>query len=130
MWATGPVRKSLIMQATSTDGVRIKFETTGHGHPLVLLHGFFGDRTSWRSAGYVDALAGKFSLILIDARGHGLTALITGGAHAERIPVDPAEVQREADLFRAKGRAAGWSGVLLPPVSRCGTCWNARERLP
>jgi pimeloyl-ACP methyl ester carboxylesterase len=154
-----PVRKSLIMQATSNDGGRIDFETVGHGHPLVLLHGFFGDRTSWRSAGYVDALAAKFSLILIDARGHGgsdaphdtdsyridrqvhdvltvldalgidqaalwgasmggtiglhllarhpqrLTALITGGAHAERIPADPAEVQREAELFRTEGTA-------------------------
>ena len=64
----GPARKSWIMQATSTDGVRIEFETVGHGHPLVLLHGFFGDRTSWRSAGYIDALAAKFSLILIDTR--------------------------------------------------------------
>lgn len=137
----------------------VDFETTGHGHPLVLLHGFFGNRTSWRSAGYVDALAEKFCLILIDARGHGssdsphdtdsyrlgrqvedvvavldvlgisqaslwgasmggtiglhmlarhpqrLTALIVGGAHAERIPVDPGEVEREAELFRTEGTA-------------------------
>lgn len=155
----GPMRKSLIMQAISADGVRIDFETTGHGQPLVLLRGFFGDRTSWRSAGYVDALASQFLLILIDARGHGrsdaphdtdsyrldrqiqdvltvldalgigqaalwgasmggiiglhllahhpqrLTALIAGGAHADRLPVDPAEVQREAELFRTKGTA-------------------------
>jgi hypothetical protein len=53
----GSMRKPLIMQAISTDGVRIDFETTGHGRPLVLLHGFFGDRTFCRSAGYVDPLA-------------------------------------------------------------------------
>jgi pimeloyl-ACP methyl ester carboxylesterase len=64
------MRKSLLMQATSSDGVRIAFETAGCGQPLVLLHGFFGDRTSWRSAGYVDALAAQYLLVLIDAR-HG-----------------------------------------------------------
>lgn len=34
-----------------------------------------------------------------------LTALIAGGPHAERIPVDPAEVHREAELFRTEGTA-------------------------
>ncbi|MEW2398182.1 alpha/beta fold hydrolase [Streptomyces sp. NPDC046862] len=59
------------MQTTSSDGVRIAFETVGSGKPLVLLHGFFGDRTTWRSAGHVDALADSHRLVLIDARGHG-----------------------------------------------------------
>jgi pimeloyl-ACP methyl ester carboxylesterase len=59
------------MQVTGGDGVKIVFETVGNGLPLVLLHGFFGDRTTWRSAGYVDALASSHRLVLIDARGHG-----------------------------------------------------------
>ncbi|MET9793676.1 alpha/beta fold hydrolase [Streptomyces canus] len=59
------------MRVTSGDGVRIAFEVVGSGPPLVLLHGFFGDRTTWRSAGYVDALAGGHRLVLVDARGHG-----------------------------------------------------------
>jgi pimeloyl-ACP methyl ester carboxylesterase len=59
------------MRTTSADGTGIDFEMAGDGSPLVLLHGFFGDRTSWRSAGYVDSLAGKFLLVLIDGRGHG-----------------------------------------------------------
>ncbi|MFA1551332.1 alpha/beta fold hydrolase [Actinomadura chokoriensis] len=37
----------------------------------MLLHGFFGDRTTWQDAGYVDALADTHRLICIDARGHG-----------------------------------------------------------
>ena len=154
-----PVPQARAMQITSRDGLQISFETVGRGHPLVLLHGFFGDSTTWRSAGHVDALADNFRLVLIDARGHGgsdaphdvdsyridrqvddviavldalnigqttlwgasmggiiglhllarhperLAGLIAGGAHADRVAADPAEVEQEADLFRAQGTA-------------------------
>lgn len=59
------------MQATSPDGPQIAVETVGRGHPLVLLHGFFGDRTTRISGGHADALSARHHLILIDARGHG-----------------------------------------------------------
>lgn len=71
------------MQVTIGDGVPIAFETAGAGYPLVVLHGFFGDRTSGRSAGYVEALAGQFRLILIDARGHGDSGAPEGAASYE-----------------------------------------------
>jgi pimeloyl-ACP methyl ester carboxylesterase len=71
------------VQVTSGDGVPIAFETAGTGYPFVLLHGFFGDRTSWRSAGYVKALAGQSRLILIDARGHGESGAPEGAASYE-----------------------------------------------
>ncbi|MEU5992514.1 alpha/beta fold hydrolase [Spirillospora sp. NPDC047418] len=51
--------------------MRIAFEVIGRGRPLVLLHGFFGDRTTWHHGGHVEALAGDHRLVLIDARGHG-----------------------------------------------------------
>ncbi|MGA5194163.1 alpha/beta fold hydrolase [Streptomyces exfoliatus] len=59
------------MHVTSFDGLRIAFETAGCGAPLVLLHGFFGDRSTWWSAGHVEALADLYRLVVIDARGHG-----------------------------------------------------------
>jgi pimeloyl-ACP methyl ester carboxylesterase len=57
--------------AVVSDGTRIEFEVTGDGPPLVLLHGFFGDRSTWHAAGYVDALAAQFRLVLVDLIGHG-----------------------------------------------------------
>jgi pimeloyl-ACP methyl ester carboxylesterase len=54
-----------------SDGSRIEFEVTGDGPPLVLLHGFFGDRSTWAAAGYTGALADRFRLILVDLIGHG-----------------------------------------------------------
>jgi pimeloyl-ACP methyl ester carboxylesterase len=48
------------------NGARIEYEATGNGPPLVLLHGFIGDRSTWHAAGYVSALADQFRLIIID----------------------------------------------------------------
>jgi pimeloyl-ACP methyl ester carboxylesterase len=59
------------MPAVTRNGARIEYEVTGDGPPLVLLHGFFGDRSSWHHAGHVAALAPRFRLILIDLIGHG-----------------------------------------------------------
>jgi pimeloyl-ACP methyl ester carboxylesterase len=61
----------LFVASLARAGSRIEYEVTGDGPPLVLLHGFFGDRSTWHSAGHVGALAGQFRLIIIDLVGHG-----------------------------------------------------------
>lgn len=53
------------------DGTRISYEVAGAGPPLVLYHGLTGSGERWRDTGYVDGLGDIFSLILVDARGHG-----------------------------------------------------------
>lgn len=53
------------------DGVRIAYETRGSGPPVILLHGGGQSRRTWVEAGYVEALARRFRVIAIDARGHG-----------------------------------------------------------
>jgi len=59
------------MPYTISDGIRIHYEVEGDGPPLVLQHGFGQNASSWRLAGYVDALKPQYRLILVDARGHG-----------------------------------------------------------
>jgi pimeloyl-ACP methyl ester carboxylesterase len=59
------------MPFAPSGGVRIHYEVEGNGAPLLLHHGFSGSLKVWRRSGYVDALKGRFRLILIDARGHG-----------------------------------------------------------
>lgn len=64
-----------IADATSKDGVTIRYATIGSGRPLVLLHGFSDQIESWREFGYVDALdPARRRLVLIDQRGHGGTS--------------------------------------------------------
>src|SRR6266542_2095551 len=60
------------LYATSRDGVRIAYERSGEGRPLVLLHGgLVQDRRSWHDAGYVERLRSRFFVVTVDQRGHG-----------------------------------------------------------
>jgi pimeloyl-ACP methyl ester carboxylesterase len=59
------------MPHATNDGLRIHYEVTGRGEPLVLYHGLTGSGDRWRDTGYVAGLSDTYRLILIDARGHG-----------------------------------------------------------
>lgn len=50
-------------------GRTIAFERSGHGAPLVLLHGALGDSREWRPQ--LDALADEFTVVAWDAPGCG-----------------------------------------------------------
>ena len=102
------------MRITSSDGLTIGFEAVGRGHPLVLLHGFFGDRTTWQSAGHVDALADDFRLVLIDARGHGESeAPHDSGSYAiSRQVEDVLAVLDALDIDQAAMWGASMGGII------------------
>ena len=54
-------------------GLRIHYEVEGQGPTLVLQHGFTHSVRRWYLHGYVEALRNYYELVLIDARGHGLS---------------------------------------------------------
>jgi pimeloyl-ACP methyl ester carboxylesterase len=57
--------------ATSKDGTKLAFETTGSGPAVLLLHGGGQTREVWRRTGYVERLARDFTVVSIDLRGNG-----------------------------------------------------------
>ena len=57
--------------AFSRDGFRIAYSTCGAGPPLLLLHGFGGDRSLWRTHGWLERLQPDFTVITMDLRGCG-----------------------------------------------------------
>ncbi len=63
----------MTLPASSPDGVRLAYEVTGEGKPIVLIHGFASSREqNWRSTGWIERLAAEgFRVIAFDCRGHG-----------------------------------------------------------
>ena len=54
-------------------GTRIYYRVIGEGPALVMQHGFTSSLDHWFEYGYTCQLADEYRLILIDARGHGLS---------------------------------------------------------
>lgn len=53
------------------DGIELRYDVTGAGPALVLLHGSVLSRAIWRGLGYLDPLSAEHTVIRVDLRGHG-----------------------------------------------------------
>lgn len=51
------------------NGIKIYYEDTGKGEPLLLLHSFFGTADHWKP--YVEAYSKQFRTVSVDMMGHG-----------------------------------------------------------
>jgi pimeloyl-ACP methyl ester carboxylesterase len=97
------------MPFTARSGLRIHYEISGAGPPLVLLHGLMGSVEWWQMAGYVDALVDDFQVVTIDARGHGRSD-IPHEPEVFRVPHKVADVLAVLDeLEIATATVCGWS---------------------
>ena len=56
------------MPYVSVDGVKLYYEVTGEGYPLVWAHEFAGDYRSWESQ--VRFFARRYQVITYNARGY------------------------------------------------------------
>src|SRR5258708_12880063 len=69
------------------NGVNTWYDERGDGDPLVLLHGALTDSRDF--TGSLDALAGRFRLLLPERRGHGHTADVPGPITVEAMAPHP-----------------------------------------
>ena len=59
---------------TSFDGTKIHYEVAGEGKPVVLVHGFMGNGTSWQKAVLRQSLLDAgYKVVQLDLRGNGLS---------------------------------------------------------
>ena len=61
------------MPYANNEHIRIHYQVEGEGPPLVLHHGFAGSIEDWYERSYVEGLKNDYQLILLDARGHGIS---------------------------------------------------------
>jgi pimeloyl-ACP methyl ester carboxylesterase len=57
------------VQYASVNGVRLAYDKSGGGYPMLLIHGFPRDRRLWRKV--IPALAARFTVVAMDRRGYG-----------------------------------------------------------
>jgi len=91
------------------NGVRLHYEMSGDGPPLVFVHGMCGSGAAW--AGQVERLSGEFTCVTYDRRGHGSS---TDGDTPHSVPL-------HGDDF-----AALVEGLGLGPVVYVGSSGGAR----
>ncbi len=98
LWAqTGPELSSREPLFTSFDGTKIHYDTIGRGRPVVLLHGFISNSTSWKRSAVRQALADAgFTVVTLDLRGNGLS----DRPHAAEAYKDDAELRDVLALMR------------------------------
>ncbi|MER6580909.1 alpha/beta hydrolase [Nonomuraea sp. NPDC001023] len=93
--------QSTVQTVTSADGTRIAFESSGEGHPVILVGGAFNDRTT--VAALAAALAPGFRAIAHDRRGRG------GSGDAPAYAVER-EIEDLAALIEHAGGSASVFG--------------------
>ncbi len=77
----------------------LRYESSGSGERLIILHGFTQSARTWGAAG--DALAARYQVVAIDAPGHGRSASVS------------ASLPDGADLMAETAAAAGGGGTWL-----------------
>jgi pimeloyl-ACP methyl ester carboxylesterase len=99
------------MPSVDADGVEIVYDLEGPAgtFPLVLHHGTAGGGAQWRRAGYVELLAPRARVMVVDARGRGRSGKPhdTAAYGIERHAADVLEVLDAEGVERAD--VWGWS---------------------
>ena len=113
------------MPFITSSGISIHYEIEGDksAAPLLLHHGWTSDIEAWRDFGYIAALGDRFRLILMDARGHGLSDAPASpdGYAPERFVedveavLDAAEVESVTFWGYSMGAAIGFELALARP---------------
>jgi pimeloyl-ACP methyl ester carboxylesterase len=110
------------MAAVDVNGVRIEYEVTGEGRPVVLLHGFPDSGRLWRHQVPALAAAG-FRVIVPDLRGYGRSGKPEGveAYHLMALAGDVIAVLGDVGVDRAHvvghdwGAALAWGMASLAP---------------
>src|ERR1700753_1052921 len=86
------IREAPMPRSVPVDGFSLVYDRSGTGEPVVLLHGWPGDRTDYRVLGPALALASSCDVIVPDLRGCG---------ESDKQVADPAEQYSPAAQARS-----------------------------
>jgi pimeloyl-ACP methyl ester carboxylesterase len=99
----------------SVNDIALRYQLTGHGEPLVLLHGFLGSGDTWSTIlGGLDRFDQDYQLIVPDLRGHGGSSNPTGEFTMRQSALDIFALLDHLGIgrFRAIGMSGGGMTLL------------------
>ena len=115
------------MPIAEANGVGLYYELEGSGEPLVLVHGSWGDATSWRFV--VPDLAERFRVLVYDRRGHSRSERPHTPGNVDEDGDDLAALLEALDLAPAHVATNSWGGNIVlrlairrPDVFRSLSC--------
>ena len=91
-------------------GVRIAWESSGTGDPVLFLHGLGGSLLDWEAQ--VEAFSPKYRVIRLDVRGHGSSDKPGGKYEVEQFTSDAIAVLRAAGVGRAHVVGISMGGMI------------------
>ena len=96
------------MAETEVNGVGLYYELEGSGEPLALVHGSWGDATSWRFV--VPGLAERFRVLTYDRSGHSRSERPDAPGSIDEDGDDLAALLEALDLAPAHVATSSWGG--------------------
>ncbi len=90
---------------TTSDNVKLFYETKGQGKPIVLIHGWSCSHLHYK--GQIDELAKTYQVTSIDLRGHGVSEVPDYGFTIDRFTKDVKELIDSLKIV--KPSLVGWS---------------------
>ena len=96
------------MPEAAVNGIDLHYELEGSGEPLVLVHGSWGDATSWRFV--VPGLAERFRVLAYDRRGHSRSERPDTPGSVDEDGDDLAALLEALDLAPAHVATNSWGG--------------------
>ena len=110
------VRYEPAMPFLSHAGLSLRYDRTGSGPPVLLIHGWMCNRTFWSRQ--VQALRDRFTVVAVDLRGHGESSRPRTGYVPGQLAADLDHLVRA--LGTSKIAVVGWSlgGVVAMELVR------------
>src|SRR5262245_28540842 len=104
------------MPFLSHDGVSLRYDRTGSGSAVLLVHGWTGNRTFWERQ--VQALRDRHTVIAVDLRGHGESSHPRSGYAIGKLTGDLEHLVRALAVPRIA--IVGWSmgGMVATELAR------------
>ncbi len=98
-------------KTVAVDGIKMYYETSGQGEPLVLLHAFGGSGQTWSRM--VPEFAKRYQVIVPDLRGHGRSTNPSGKFTHRQSALDVLALMNALGIKQVKAMGISTGGMTL-----------------